>query len=217
MTYFRSMKRNNLIYALGAFLILGISTENCSRGKELERMRENLSSVQLDKTKFERTVNMQGQEIASQRQVIASKDEAILLGLEQIKGLKNIKNQVKVVTTTEFDTIYATLETDTNELGEITSKFNYTEEWLSFKGEVLDSGVSISDLSIKNEYTLTIADKKLGFFKKPEPTIMLINKNPYTKVEGMTNIAIKQTQPFYKRPWVWLTLGATSGILISKL
>jgi hypothetical protein len=206
-----------MMYFLGAIVILGISVENCSRGSELERMRENLNSVELDKTKFERTVNMQGQEIASQRQVIASKDEAILLGLEQIKGLKNIKNQVKVVTTTEFDTIYTTLETDTNELGEITTKFKYAEEWLSFKGEVLDSGVSISDLSIKNEYTLTIADKKLGFFKKPEPTVMLINKNPYTKVEGMTNIAIKQTQPFYKRPWVWLTLGATSGILISRL
>lgn len=211
------IQRNRMMYFLGAIVILGISVENCSRGSEIERMRENLNSVQLDKTKFERTVNMQGQEIASQRQVIASKDEAILLGLEQIKGLKNIKNQVKVVTTTEFDTIYATLEKDTNELGEITSKFKYTEEWLSFKGEVLDSGVSISDLSIKNEYTLTISDKKLGFFKKPEPTVTLINKNPYTKVEGMTNIAIKQTQPFYKRPWVWLTLGATSGILISRL
>ena len=211
------IQRNRMMYFLGAIVILGISVENCSRGKELERMKENLSSVELDKSKFETTMNLQGQEIASQRQVIASKDEAILLGLEQIKGLKNIKNQVKVVTTTEFDTIYATLEKDTNELGEITTKFKYTEEWLSFRGEVLDSGVSISDLSIKNEYTLTIADKKLGFFKKPEPTVMLINKNPYTKVEGMTNIAIKQTQPFYKRPWVWLTLGATSGILISKL
>ena len=206
-----------MLYFLGAIVILGISVENCSRGKELERMKENLSSLELDKTKFETTTNLQGQEIAQQRQVIAAKDEAILLGLEEIKGLKNIKNQVKVVTTTEFDTIYATLERDTNELGEITSKFKYTEEWLSFKGEVLDSGVSISDLSIKNEYTLTIADKKLGFFKKPEPTVTLINKNPYTKVEGMTNIAIKQNQPFYKRPWVWLTLGATSGILISRL
>ena len=211
------IQRNRMLYFLGAIVILGISVENCSRGKELERMKENLSSLELDKTKFETTTNLQGQEIAQQRQVIAAKDEAILLGLEEIKGLKNIKNQVKVVTTTEFDTIYATLERDTNELGEITSKFKYTEEWLSFKGEVLDSGVSISDLSIKNEYTLTIADKKLGFFKKPEPTVTLINKNPYTKVEGMTNIAIKQNQPFYKRPWVWLTLGATSGILISRL
>lgn len=211
------IQRNRMMYFLGAIVILGISVENCSRGAELERMKDNLSSVELDKTKFERTVNLQGQEIASQRQVIAAKDEAILLGLEQIKGLKNIKNQVKVVTKTEFDTIYATLERDTNEQGQITSKFKYTEEWLSFKGEVLDSGVSISDLSIKNEYTLTIADKKLGFFKKPEPTVTLINKNPYTKVEGMTNIAIKQNQPFYKRPWVWLTLGATSGILISRL
>lgn len=211
------IQRNRMLYFLGAIVILGISVENCSRGAELERMKDNLGSVELDKTKFERTVNLQGQEIAQQRQVIAAKDEAILLGLEQIKGLKNIKNQVKVVTKTEFDTIYATLEIDTNEQGQITSKFKYTEEWLSFKGEVLDSGVSISDLSIKNEYTLTIADKKLGFFKKPEPTVTLINKNPYTKVEGMTNIAIKQNQPFYKRPWVWLTLGATSGILISRL
>lgn len=180
-------------------------------------MKENLSSMELDKTNFERTINLQGQEIAQQRQVIAAKDEAILLGLEEIKGLKNIKNQVKVVTKTEFDTIYATLDRDTNEQGEITTKFKYSEEWLSFKGEVLDSGLSISDLSIKNEYTLTISDKKLGFFKRPEPTVTLLNKNPYTQVQGMTNIAIKQNQPFYKRPWVWLTLGATSGILISRL
>lgn len=211
------IQRNRMLYFLGAILILGISAENCSRAKQLEELTKNLESVELDKTKFERTVNLQGQEIAHQRQVIAAKDEAIMLGLEQIKGYKNIKNQIKVVTKTEFDTIYATLEKDTNELGEITTKFKYAEEWLSFNGQVLDSGVSISDLAIKNEYTLTIADKKLGFFKKPEPTVVLLNKNPYTKVEGMTNIIVKQNQPFYKRPWVWLTLGATSGILISRL
>lgn len=211
------IQRNRMMYFLGAIVILGISVENCSRGKELERMKENLGSLELDKTKFERTVNLQGQEIAQQKQVIAAKDEAIMLGLEQIKGLKNIKNQVKVVTKTEFDTIYATLDRDTNEQGEITTKFKYSEEWLSFKGEVLDSGLSISDLSIKNEYTLTISDRKLGFFKKPEPSVTLINKNPYTKVEGMTNLTIKQSQPVYKRPWVWLTLGVGSGILISRL
>jgi hypothetical protein len=211
------LQRSRLIYFLGAVLILGISAENCSRAKELEQLKENMESVKLDNQKFERTINLQGHEISQQRQTIVSKDEAIMLGLEQIKGLKNIKNQVKVVTQTTFDTIYAGFEKDTTQPNELSNKFAYKEEWISFKGEVLDSGVSVSDLSIKNEYTLTIADKKLGFFKKPEPSVTLVNKNPYTRTEGMTNLTIKQNQPVYKRPWVWLTLGIGSGILISRL
>ena len=211
------LQRSRLIYFLGAVMILGISAENCSRAKELEQLKENMESVKLDNQKFERTINLQGHEISQQRQTIVSKDEAIMLGLEQIKGLKNIKNQVKVVTQTTFDTIYAGFEKDTTQPNELSNKFAYKEQWISFKGEVLDSGVSVSDLSIKNEYTLTIADKKLGFFKKPEPSVTLVNKNPYTRTEGMTNLTIKQNQPVYKRPWVWLTLGIGSGILISRL
>jgi hypothetical protein len=209
--------RSKLFNFLAAIAILGVSVENCSRGQELERMQSNLKSVKMDNQKFEQTINLQGQEISMQRQTIVAKDEAIMLGLEQIKGLKNIKHQVKVVTQTTFDTIYAGFEKDTNNPNQLSNKFAYKEEWISFKGEVLDSGVSVSDLSIKNEYTLTIADKKLGFFKKPEPSVTLFNKNPYTRTEGMTNLTIKQNQPIYKRPWVWLTLGIGSGILISRL
>jgi hypothetical protein len=211
------IQRDRFITFLALIVVLGVSVENCSRGKELERMKSNLQSVELDNQKFERTVNLLGQEISNQRQTIVAKDEAIMLGLEQIKGFKNIKNQVKVVTQTTFDTIYAGFEKDTTQQNQLSNIFAYKEEWISFKGEVLDSGVAVKDLSIKNEYTLTIADKKLGFFKKPEPSVILLNKNPYTRTEGMTNLTIKQNQPVYKRPWVWLTLGIGSGILISRL
>ena len=61
------------------------------------------------------------------------------------------------------------------------------------------------------------SDKKIGFFKKPEPTITLLNKNPYTQTKGLTNISIKQEQSILKRPWIWLTFGITSGILITRL
>ena len=211
------IQRDRFVTFLALIVVLGVSVENCSRGKELERMKSNLQSVELDNQKFERTVNLLGQEISNQRQTIVAKDEAIMLGLEQIKGFKNIKNQVKVVTQTTFDTIYAGFEKDTTQQNQLSKTFAYKEEWISFKGEVLDSGVAVKDLSIKNEYTLTIADKKLGFFKKPEPSVILLNKNPYTRTEGMTNLTIKQNQPVYKRPWVWLTLGIGSGILISRL
>jgi len=211
------IQRDRFVTFLALIVVLGVSLENCSRGKELERMKSNLQSVELDNQKFERTVNLLGQEISNQRQTIVAKDEAIMLGLEQIKGFKNIKNQVKVVTQTTFDTIYAGFEKDTTQQNQLSNTFAYKEEWISFKGEVLDSGVAVKDLSIKNEYTLTIADKKLGFFKKPEPSVILLNKNPYTRTEGMTNLTIKQNQPVYKRPWVWLTLGIGSGILISRL
>jgi len=211
------MNAKNLLSLAGLILILYLFVDKCSKEKDLREMENALSTLKSENAQFETTINLQGQELATQSQIIVDKRKAIELGLRKIEGIKNYKNQVSVITETKFDTIYAQLDIDTNDQGELSTTFNFKEEWISFNGELLDSGVLINDLKIKNDYTLTIADKKLGFFKKPEPIVVLLNRNPYTKTQGMNNLTIKQEQPFYKRPWIWLTLGLGSGILISRL
>lgn len=210
-------RRKAFINFLIVAFILGLGIQHCQRGRHLERLTLEMNKVRIENEKFESTINEQGEQIAVQEQMIVSKNKAIELGLQKIKGLSNYKNQVVIKTQTKYDTIFAAYNVDTAEagLGELT--FSYNEPWISFDGKLLDSGVAISDLAIKNEYVITIADKKLGFFKSPKPVVSLINKNPYTQTQGMTNLTIKQNQPFYKRPWVWFTFGITSGIIISGI
>lgn len=209
-------RKKTLLYTIIVLVIIFFGIDRCKRIQELESLTEEVNRARFDNQAFESTINEQGEEITMQRQLIVSKNEAIKLGMRKIEGLTNYKNQISVITETKFDTIYAAYESDTNAEGEVTS-FKYAEPWISFDGQLLDSGVAITDLNIKNEYVLTISDKKIGFFKKPEPTITLLNKNPYTETKGLTNISIKQEQSILKRPWIWLTFGITSGILITRL
>jgi hypothetical protein len=210
-------KKKALITFLIIVVILILGIDRCQRSRDLDNLTLEMNKVRMENEKFEYTINEQGEQIALQAQMIVSKNEAIKLGMKKIKGLTNYKNQVVIKTQTKYDTIFAAYDIDTTQKSQGEVKFSYSEPWISFDGKLLDSGVAITDLTIKNEYVITIADKKLGFFKKPEPVVSLINKNPYTQTQGMTNITIKQNQPLYKRPWVWVTFGITSGIIISRL
>jgi hypothetical protein len=212
-----TQRKKTLLYTIIILVIIFFGIDRCKRIQDLQSLTEEVNRARLQNQAFESQINEQGEEITMQRQLIVSKNEAIKLGMRKIEGLTNYKNQISVITETKFDTIYAAYESDTTTEGKEVTSFKYNEPWISFDGQLLDSGVAITDLNIKNEYVLTISDKKIGFFKKPEPTITLLNKNPYTETKGLTNIAIKQQQSILKRPWIWLTFGITSGILITRL
>ena len=212
-----TQRKKTLLYTIIVLVIIFFGIDRCKRIQELESLTEEINKARFENQAFESQINEQGEEITMQRQLIVSKNEAIKLGMRKIEGLTNYKNQISAITETKFDTIYAAYQKDTSAEGKEVTSFKYTEPWISFDGQLLDSGVAITDLNIKNEYVLTISDKKIGFFKKPEPTITLLNKNPYTQTKGLTNISIKQEQSILKRPWIWLTFGITSGILITRL
>lgn len=208
-------KRKLFFTSLLLFIIFCF--DRCERINELQKLEAQITEARVRAEKFEVTINEQGQQIAVQEQIILSKNQALELGMQKMKGLTNYKNQVVIKTQTKYDTIFSPYDIDSTETlqGQVT--FTYSEPWISFDGKLLDSGVAITDLSIKNDYVLTIADKKLGFFSKPLPVVTLLNKNPHTNTQAMTNMTIKQEQPFYKRPWVWFTFGITSGIIISRI
>ncbi len=189
---------------------------NCERQKNYDRVRAALVKTQAQNQNFEQEVGKNNEKIASQAQIILTQKEAIDAGLLEIKKIKNVKSQVKVVTQTTIDTIYAELQAPKDTLRPHDREFSILEEWYALNGTVNKSGIAIRELQIKNEFTLTIADKKLGFLKTPEPSVILVNKNPYTSTQEMQNIVVVYKQPFYRKPWFWTGVGIGVGYLITK-
>ena len=96
--------------------------------------------------------------------------------------------------------------------------FDYTEKdnWFKFSGIVDSKGVSMYDVKIRNEFSLLIADEKMGLFRSSIPKVVLTNMNPYTNTVSLKNIQVIYKKPFYKKEWFWFVLGGTATILISK-
>jgi len=200
---------------------------SCETQKKYERVASALTIADLSNQKFESKINKQGEEIAIQNQLILSKDEALennILELEELKKYKNIKSKTTIETITKTDTVfvpYVKNVSDTvisNVPNNFFQYFNYQEKdnWYSFSGKVSDIGVTMYEMDIKNKYSILIADKKLGLFKKPRPEILLTNENPYTSTISMNNVQVVYDVPFYKKEWFWFVLGSATTIYITK-
>jgi phage antirepressor YoqD-like protein len=198
--------------------------ENISKDGELNNLKQNLQQLDLKNQKFKTELTSKGDSLSVQRQIILSQKEAINNGLIEIKRLKNIKSKVQVVTKTKVDSIFIPYNqivfdsTSRNEIPKFKSFFNYKDpkDWYSINGFANQKGITIDSLWVKNDYSIYIADKKIGLFKKAKPSVLLVNKNPYTETIKMNNVVIKYDKPFYKKNWFWIAIGAVGGILIMR-
>lgn len=110
--------------------------------------------------------------------------------------------------------------TDTSKVIGVPQPFDTGDEWYHLSGTIDKYKgkpvISSPKFTWTNKYTLTIGDEKLGFFSKPVPKIFLKNDNIYSGIIDMRNVVIETKNPWYKRPVVWLAIGAISGALILK-
>ena len=201
---------------------------SCQLEKDYNRVSSALTVADLKNQKFETELNEKGEQLATQKQLILSQEEALennLLQIEELKKYKRIKSKTEIVTKTEIDTVYVAYEPiNENDSTYVPipdgffRNFSYTEkdDWYKFSGSVSEKGLTMNNMEIKNKYSLLIADKKLGLFSKPEPQVILTNSNPYTNTVSMNNVQIKFEKPFYKKEWFWFVLGATTTTVILK-
>lgn len=187
-------------------------------------LSNTLLSLNLLEQKFDKEINDKNEEISYQNQIIISKEQALkngLLEIEELKRNKKIESKVIFKTETKIDTVYVPFNKDTigNTLLGSLNYFKYKEKdnWYSFSGSSSDKGITLYDMTINNEYSLLISDRKMGLFKPSVPSVTLTNKNPYTTTIQMNNVKINYNKPFYKKEWFWFVSGfATSQILIKN-
>jgi hypothetical protein len=213
---YKKISRLILLLAVAILLLL----KSCSVILENNKLKQQVAVMKSENQAFSEEITKDGQRMAEQEQLIVTQKQAINAGLIKIKNLKKIKSQVRVETITQVDSFFVAFERkDTLSADSSSSKkFSYQDpkDWFTLAGMVTKQGVGISEMSVRNKYHITIADKKVGFFKAPKPSVILINENPYTTTEKMNNLVIENKSPFYKRPWFWAAIGIGTGIYFAK-
>lgn len=218
------MKRLYRVLFVISFLVMIVFfIESCEEKKHTQMLQNNISQLNLENQKFKTEITKTNQTITSQSQIILTQKEAIVNGLIEIERLKNIKSKVRVVTSTQIDTLFVPYDkvvSDTIYDGKIDYRRYFSHEeangWYLLNGFASDDGINIEKLSVKNDFSIYIADKKIGLFKKPQPEVLLLSKNPYTETIQMSNVVITMYQPFYKKNIFWFGVGALGGVLLAK-
>ena len=213
---YKKISRLVLLLAIAILLLL----KSCSVILENNKLKQQVAVMKSENQAFSEEIIKDGQKMAEQEQLIVSQKGAIDAGLIKIKNLKNVKSQVKVETITQVDSFFVSFEPKDTLSADSSSSKNFTykdpKDWFSIAGVVTQQGVGVSEMSVRNKYHITIADKKVGFFKAAKPSVILVNENPYTSTEKMNNLVIENKSPFYKRPWFWAAIGIGTGIYLGK-
>lgn len=96
---------------------------------------------------------------------------------------------------------------------------NLSNKWIN--GNILASKDTVlTDLLIRNSYSVIIGEEKKGFLKKRKPFVQVINKNPYTETESLRTYEVHK---IYKKrfgvgPYIGvgvnsnLTVGLSTGL-----
>ena len=218
------MKKVYRILLLVTLLFLVISMlDSCEKDVQNKNLLRNISNLDIENQRFKTEIKKNGDKINSQSQIILTQKQAIDNGLIEIDGLKRIKSKVSVVTSTKIDTVFipynrVVVDSSSSSPIQYRNYFDYQEPkgWYSISGYSSDFGVGIDSLSIKNDFSIYIADKKLGFFKKANPEVLLINRNPYTEIIQMKNVIITVNQSFYNKNSFWAGVGFVGGFLLAK-
>mgnify|MGYP003641118577 FL=1 len=218
---------DKILIIILAVIVCILLFKSCESQNDYTRLANALEISDLNNQKFKKEITKNGVEISKQNQLILNKEEALannLLKIEELKKFKKIKSKVSIVTNTVIDTLYIPFkeipknDSIFNKLNYNFKFFDYTEKdnWFKFSGITDSKGVSMYDVKIRNEFSLLIADEKMGLFRSSIPKVVLTNMNPYTNTVSLKNIQVIYKKPFYKKEWFWFVLGGTATILISK-
>ena len=95
--------------------------------------------------------------------------------------------------------------------------FSLSDDWYSLSGVVKSKGVLMDSISFNTEVKITMGDKSVGLFKKPQPVILLEYDNPYVNTTGLQNIIIKDDLKFYDKRGFLLGVGFVGGLMTTIL
>ena len=169
---------------------------------------------------YEETISENGNRIVEQEQVILSQSDAIEQGLLEIDKLKRVNNQVHIITNTIIDTIIvAHVDTVVRIIeGEsylkLPQSYAFADNFVNFNAEISSIGLSVDNISIFNESTITIGHKRQGLFKPLLPVVRIENTNPYMNTIQVRNVVIEEKTDLLHDKRAWGVVGLFLGILI---
>ena len=180
-----------ILLALVCFYAVG---ENMRHSK----YEEQISQFKLKEQEYLESIDEEGNKLVEQQQIIMSQEQAIKSGLLKIEKLKEVSSQVHVVTNTIIDTIIVShvdtviQEINGNAYLKLPQKYAFNDDFINFKAEINKVGLSVDNITIFNETTVTIGKEKQGLFKPLKPVVKIINTNPYMNTMSVQNVVIEK-------------------------
>ena len=183
--------------------------------------REQMALFDVKEQAYLETINENGERLIEQQQIIMSQDDAIASGLLEIEKLKEVNSQVSVVTNTIIDTIVVS-HVDTviqqingNAYLKLPQQYSFNDDFMNFKAEINEVGLSVDNITIFNETTVTIGKEKQGLFKPLKPVVKIKNTNPYMNTMSVQNVVIEKKTNLIHDKRAWGVVGIFIGLALN--
>ena len=206
-------------------VILFLVWKSCEQNAQLSNFENQMSKFDIGEQKFKKIIDADSNLILEQQQIILTQKQALNNNLIEINRLKKIQSQVKIVSKVKIDSVFIpfhdTLYIDTsnnknnalNSFIRVPKTFSMNNEFYSFDGTILKKGLILDSVRFDNQMTLTFGFKSVGLFKKPEPVLDIMYKNPYIQTSSLNNIVIKNELKWYEKKPFFIGIGFVGGIL----
>lgn len=203
-----------VIIMLLSFFVVG---EN----RKFHNFQNQIAKFDLKEQAYLETIDENGNKLVHQEQIIMSQEQAISSGLLEIEELKKVSSQVSVVTNTIIDTIIVShvdtvvQEINGNSYLKLPQQYVFADEYLNFKAEINKVGLSIDNITIFNETTITIGKERQGLFRPLKPVVKIKNTNTYMNTLEVRNIVIENKPDLLHDKRAWGVVGILIGLALN--
>jgi len=138
-------------------------------------------------------------------------------GLEkEVKDLKLKKPEVivKYRNSVQIDSVEVELEIPCNDFRK---DFTIDSTHYLISGTLTNKSLLFKDITIPNEQTFIVANKRPKWYKSKEYVIVTKNSNPYVMSDGLQSYTIKPTKKFYQKWYFHVGVGVVGGLLLDNM
>ncbi|WP_159799233.1 DUF6549 family protein [Flavobacterium sp. MK4S-17] len=145
------------------------------------------------------------------KEIIIKKDNTLKALASEFAKVKSV---LKYKTVTRIDTVKVKYtEMIPCEFERSGSRVN---KWYSFNYYSNENGIIIDSLTISNTTAVITGIKRKWLLGRQTITTDITNSNPYIQVNDIKSAEIDIPEPWYKKWYVWFTIGVIGGILSSN-
>ena len=106
-------------------------------------------------------------------------------------------------------------EINGNSYLKLPQQYTFADEYLNFKAEINKVGLSIDNITIFNETTVTIGKERQGFFKPLKPVVKIKNTNTYMNTINVQNVVIENKPDLIHDKRAWGLVGILIGLALN--
>ena len=196
-------------------VLAGVLLQKCSENKQL---KDNLQ-VEIDNVR--QYEDLKG-EVVEYNDVMQAKFKDLELYNAELKQevkdmkIKNPEVIIRSTTDLRIDTVYVPF-TDTLPCDDFVKNITVDSSWYDIDMTLTKDNLTINEITIPNEQTIVVGEKKNGIFKRNEYIVAVKNSNPHIETDTLETYTFKKDRKFFERPEVGIGIGLVTGVILTKL